>query len=147
MVNKQGIIKTLEAVFAILLILGFVYFILPEPGREQLPTGNIPYPVSSAHSFLFNEITFHDAYRTCLTSPSTGTGKCAMLGSCMTPIVQLIDQYTPTGYTNACELCTTSGSCTTEPIPYDRSIYTDSVFIGNTASRVLRIYFWENSNV
>ena len=149
MVNKQGVLKTLEAVIAILLIFGFLYALLSQ--RQQL-TGETPLDLSSTRSFLFDQLTFDNSYRTCLTNPALTPGACATLAAsypasypCVQQVMDFIQKHTPTGYDFSCELCKTSASCSTQNIPLETSVYTDSVFISGKESRVFRIYFWPTS--
>lgn len=147
MVNNKGVIKTLEAVIAILLIFGFLYALL---SQHQHLTGEIPLDISTTRSFLFDHLTFDNSYRTCLTNPAliptaptpTSCSALAVVHPCMQQVMQFIQSTLPPGYAFSCELCKTSASCSTQNIPLESSVYTDSVFISGKESRVFRIYVW-----
>ena len=135
--SKKGVIKTIEAVFSIIIILLFIYFIAPE---KEATTDATPQILSDAQNYLLDEITFEDSYRGCIKN--NAEGMCKNMGGCMRTVAALIDDNTPPGYKNACELCDTSISCVNNGIPLDKSVYTDSVFVSGQQSKVLRIYFW-----
>ncbi len=135
MVNKQGFLKTLEAVIAIIMILGFVYVVTP---KQQKPE-TTPFNILDVQRFVLTEVAMNETFRNCITTSqpsSCGTG-------CLQQIDAFIDQNTPSGYENACEVCARAISCSTNPLPLDRSVFTDSIFVSHTTtSKVFRVYFW-----
>lgn len=136
MVNNKGFIKTLEAVIAIILILGFVYAMTPTQEPKAEPT---PLNIRDVQQFILNEVALNKTFRNCITSAqpsSCGAG-------CLQQINAFIDKNTPSGYENMCEVCTRAISCSSQQLPLDRSIYTDSIFIGHaSSSKIFRVYFW-----
>lgn len=137
MVNKKGFIKTLEAVIAIILILTFVYVFTP---KEQETPQETPLDIQDVQRFILTEVALNETYRNCIIT--TQPGSCTT-SACLQQINAFIDKHTPSGYANSCEICRKAISCTSQPLPLDRSIYTDSVFVGHTvSSKVFRVYFW-----
>ena len=125
--SRKGLVKTLEAVIAVLLILGLLVFILPQ---EKVPTGEVPAEIKSA-------------YRDCITKSNANYhGKCEP--GCLGQIENLVISNAPFGYTGSCEVCDTALSCAVLQLPADKSVYTDSIFISNKpTTKVLRVYFYE----
>ncbi len=136
--SNKGLVKTLEAVIAVLLILGLLVFILPQ---EKVPTGEVPAEVKSAQRFILDEISLNQAYRDCITN-SNYPGKCQL--GCLAQIETLVINNAPFGYTGSCEVCDTALSCAVLQLPASKSVYTDSIFISNKPiTKVLRVYFYE----
>ena len=136
MVNKKGFIKTLEAVIAIILILGFVYAMTPKQEPKAEPT---PLNIRDTQQFILNEVALNKTFRNCITSSPVS----ACDNGCLQQINAFIDKNTPSGYENSCEVCARAISCSSNQLPLDRSIYTDSIFIGHTtSSKIFRVYFW-----
>jgi hypothetical protein len=138
MVNKKGFIRTLEAVIAVVMILGLLFFLIPE---QKTPTGEVPAQIKQAQSYILEEISLNSGYRNCITSAVPG--QCQ--GGCLDTLNIFITKQAPLGYATACEVCQSSLSCADLQLPIDKSIYTDSIFIAKqaTTSRVLRVYFYE----
>ena len=138
--NKKGFAKTLEAGIAVILVLVFIYYVLP----KQTPEGTmlrVPEQVKTTQSFILQEISTKENLRNCALYAAT-TGKCEDI-PCQN-IVSLINSNTPPGYTSACEICATANTCAANlNLPTDVSLYTDSVFLSErTTSKVVRLYFW-----
>ena len=133
MVNKKGFIRTLEAVIAVVVVLTFIYVVIL---KAETPTGEVPFNIRDTQKFIFEEIALNDAHRNCIVSSSSGPCLC-------TGINQLIEGNKPAGYNYACEICNKAQSCANLDIPLDKSVYTDSIFIGKDKFKILRVYFWE----
>lgn len=138
--STKGLIRTLEAVIAVLLLLSLLFFILPE---EQAPTGEIPAQVKTAQDFVLEEIALNKTYRDCITVANAGYhGNCQ--AGCLSQVQQFMLSNAPFGYTVACEVCDTALSCANLPLPTEKSIYTDSIFISRQpVTKVLRVYYYE----
>ena len=136
----KGLIKTLEAVIAVLLILGLLIVILPE---KKIPTGEIPAEVKNAERFILEEISLNNVYRDCITVSNAGYhGACEP--GCLSQINNFMASNAPFGYTVSCEVCDTALSCANLQLPSEKSIYTDSIFISSRQTKkVLRVYFYE----
>ncbi len=164
--NKKGFIRTIEAVIAILVLLGLVLFIFGDKPTEIKKT---PEVVESALSFITSEFLYNELFRNCFSNLNLDTnngGECeSKLSSvnignvnCKTAIV---DQFLrnvdrgpfmsiPTGYDFKCEVCKTTRSCETFTFPEDKSVYPKSVFIYKSKddkeeARVVRIYLFEKA--
>ncbi|MCX6711946.1 MAG: hypothetical protein NT139_02835, partial [Candidatus Woesearchaeota archaeon] len=135
MVNKKGYLKTIEAVIAILIILGFIYIITP---KQHLPEETTPQSVASAEEFIINQILYNSTYRSCIVSDNRPC------------IDNLVKKNSPSGYNYQFEMCDTSTSCLQElniTLPIDKSIYSKSILVsqekGLISPKVFRVYMWE----
>ncbi|MDD5177886.1 MAG: hypothetical protein PHT54_01215 [Candidatus Nanoarchaeia archaeon] len=63
MVNKKGVIKTFEAVLAIVMILLFIYTILPTPTNSNPET---PFEVEASFDYILDEILTNSSLRYCV---------------------------------------------------------------------------------
>ncbi|MFH0936057.1 MAG: hypothetical protein V1815_00060, partial [Candidatus Woesearchaeota archaeon] len=135
MVNKKGYLKTIEAVIAILIILGFIYVITP---KNHLPEETTPQNVESSEEFIVTQVLYNSTYRDCIVKDDR-------------PCVEtLVKKNTPSGYNYQFEMCDTSTSCLQKlgiTLPIDKSIYSKNVFISQESGlinpKVFRIYMWE----
>lgn len=133
--NKKGWIKTLEAVIAIILIMGFILIITPkhEIGEE------IPENVKVAQEFILEEVLYNETFRNCVINAKTGS--CKKDGGCKEDLNNFIAENVPAGYDYECEICI-SGSCIALPTEtLEKSVYVNNVFIAE-GPRIFRIYFW-----
>jgi hypothetical protein len=139
--NNKGFAKTLEAGIAVILVLVFIFYVLPKQAPEQTVL-RIPENVDTAQSFILQEISTQEDLRNCALYAAT-TGKCEDI-PCQN-IFALITSNTPAGYSSACEICATANTCATNlNLPTDVSLYTDSVFLSDrAASKIVRVYFWK----
>lgn len=142
MVNKQGYIKTLEAVIAIVIILIFTFAVTPKP----TPSYALPSSVENAQAYILEEIERdEDVRKAIMAGTPTETAD---------PMYGLIDGIVavnmPTGFAytiGVCEESACSFSINPEGIPVDRSIYTAEAMIatdGETTGtpRIVRIWMW-----
>jgi len=147
---KQGLLRTLEAVLAIIAILGFLFFLLPE--GEVPETGAVPKAVEEAQRYILAEISLNSTYRDCITGASGGIppyyeGACQ--GGCLHQLDTFVKNSAPFGYTATCEICSEAISCQDLSLPLDKSVYTDSIFISKQLptkqfnTKVLRVYMYE----
>ena len=138
--SKKGVVKTLEAVIAIIAILGFIYAIFPE--KKEI-TGEVPAEVKAAEEYVLTEIALNKEYRKCVTD-EIGEYVGACKNGCLDQINDLVKSRAPSGYATMCEVCDTALSCTSEDLPAGASIYTDSIFIArHPVKKVVRVYFYE----
>jgi len=63
MVNKKGYIRTLEAVIAIILILIFIFSVLPKKQTEELKT---PREIDLTSDGILNEVQNNEEFRGCV---------------------------------------------------------------------------------
>jgi hypothetical protein len=155
MVGKRGFIRTMEAVIAILLILGFLLYILPK--TPTLAESSIPESLNSAREYILTQFLTDNYLRECvkgaiLVDSISDTNKCRSIDygekttECRTKISSLLDDNTPSGFANDCEICKGTNPCTQVLNEGNarKSIYPGAIFMyylgGDT--KYLRIYFW-----
>lgn len=138
MVGKKGWIRTLEAVIAILLVLGFILFITP---KDTTYTETTPQIVESAQNFILKELMVNENIRNCVLL-QTGGSECNVCGD----LNQIITENTPPGYTINCEICDGSASCTSlGKDVLEKSVYTSAVMLASQETKkVVRLYLWES---
>src|SRR3989344_3616520 len=146
MINKKGFIRTIEALIAIVLLLGLIAFIYSGNAKKLL---NTPEVVDKASSFIINEFLNKPEFRTCFLNAQTqafckdGLSTQNSPNDCKTTILEFIQKSIPPGYIYECEICSGSKSCTTITAPKDVSIYPKSGFIyTSTSPRVIRLYLY-----
>lgn len=143
MVNKKGFIRTLEAVIAIIIILGIIFYITPTVAEFE---EEVPEDVVNAKEFILNQILSNKEYGECILNadPNKICGS-ALVGECKENLIDnLIEKNIPAGYDHACEVCESS-VCGKAKYPLDKSIYTNSIFIYKKDKNynVMRIYIWK----
>ena len=135
--NKKGFVRTLEAVIAVIIVLGIILVVTPEPASRQSET---PESLKEAQSFILDRISANEAQRTCIQRLApTASGECSYLCS---DIDLFVRQNQPKGYDYRCEICNNS-STFSPSLPLDKSLYTDSRLIATNPAKVLRLVFWE----
>lgn len=145
----------MEAVIAILLVLGFLLYILPRV--PALTESTMPEGLNSAREYILNRFLTDNELRDCVKNAKLiesvdDANKCINIEydnekttECRTKISDLLTKNTPSGFTFACEICTGTNPCT-QVLNDDnakKSIYPGSLFMyfpSNT--KYLRIYFW-----
>lgn len=132
MVGKKGYIKTLEAIFAIVLMLIFIYSTIPP---KTIPPPKVPPPVTSAQHFIIGEITHNDTLREYIVTEHPAAEDA---------INDLISEHVPLGYDYTMALCDVTSCVATTPL--DKSVYvTDTFIAANNLTqnpRIVRIWFW-----
>ncbi|MBS3171116.1 hypothetical protein J4449_00740 [Candidatus Woesearchaeota archaeon] len=151
-INKKGFIRTIEAVIAIVILLGLVLTIFGDKPQEIKKR---PEVVESSLNYITNEILYNKEFRNCFLSASVGNngGLCSskLSGTCWgdpTKIKEFINLATPPGYENHCEVCKTTRSCSKVIAPEDKSVYPKSVFLylsKEDEARIVRIYLFEKA--
>ena len=149
MVNKKGFIRILEAVIAIILILGFIFWITPRVTEFE---EEIPENVASSKEFIMNQILQKKEYGECIAAAKYGIssgehGNCenALCEERKNEIMNLFENI-PIGYDYWCEICPSSMSCTNLPPRSEKkSIYTNSIFVykSDQSYNTIRIYIWK----
>ena len=149
MVGKKGFLRTMEAVVAILLVLGFLLYILPR--RPVYAESTMPEGIESSRDFILTEIMNNKEIRECVGSAVIASGmskdnSCSSTyNDCSASLIPVLDRHLLPGFEYACEICTTVAPC--YPLPtktIDRTIYPGAVFMyfGGSNVRYVRIYFW-----
>ena len=138
--SKKGLVRTLEAVIAVMAILGFVYFLFPD---ETPTTGGVPAEIQAAQEYVLAEISLKEEFRDCIVRGSeTYEGACNF--GCLTDVESFVKAQAPFGFEGTCEICNSALSCSDTILPPEKSVYTDSIFIArHPVKKVLRIYFYE----
>lgn len=155
MKNKRGWIRTLEAVIAILLVLGFVAYVYPKGVSYE---GIKPQIVESSQSFIMKNILETPVFRSCVLGVSCEENCACESELSKQPfacwenddgVKNLIESNLPAGYDYSCEICSKSVSCITLPVISEKDVYTNSIYVsgisdGQSFGKVMRIYFWES---
>ena len=149
MVNKKGFIRTLEAVFAVILLLTIIYTTTPS---QEIDISK-PNIITQAHSVIFAEISTNQDYRNCLlneivTHGALNNAKGQYSGStvphiCVQEINNFIEPFTPHGYVYLAEVCNQAKSCLGRNIPAEKSVFAESIMLASDNPKVFRVYFWE----
>ncbi|MDI6737749.1 MAG: hypothetical protein QME12_04515 [Nanoarchaeota archaeon] len=139
MLNKQGYIKTLEAVIAILIILIFTFAVMPKPE----PSYKLPSSVENAQIYILEEIERNDAVRAAVMSGNPEDTADSMYGL----IVDIVAANMPTGFAYTVGVCEKSAcSFSVSEIPSNKSVYTAEAMIGSGGTadtpRIVRIWMW-----
>ena len=160
--DNKGFIKTLEAVISIVLLLGFILFMLSMTKQNEVVAK--PYIVQDSQTYILDQVLYETNLRDCVSKsnvpascPPGDTCNCQNILSGLTaPDGQncadlftgtdgLITKNTPIGYGADCEICPTAASCTDVSAGL-KDLYTDARFIGKSGSndlKVVRIYMFE----
>lgn len=133
----------MEAVIAILLVLGFLLYILPK--TPALAESSIPEGLNSAREYILTKFLTDNELRDCVKDANFG--ECYKIGDddCNITISNLLKDNTPAGFTSYCEICPTTTPCTgylTEDNAR-KSIYPGAIFMYYTGDpKFVRVYFW-----
>lgn len=140
MLNKQGYIKTLEAVIAIVIILIFTFAVTPRPE----PTYQLPSSVENAQNYILEEIAGNDDARTKIMESDPANPD----DPAYVKIKEIVDLNLPTGYAYTVGICLESAcSSNVTAIAEGTSVYTAEAMIGSdgvvdTTPRIVRIWMW-----
>ena len=137
MVDKKGYIKTLEAVIAIVLLLIFVYTLIP---RNIEVKAEKPPVVEAAQQVIIKEIINNETIRSGIID--FGITDCRTYTKLTEDIIK---KHLPGGYSFTCEICDTP-ICVSNATPIDKSVYMTDVFLSATPNnqnpKILRIWIW-----
>ena len=149
MFGKKGFIKTVEAVFAIVILLGLVLYIF---SNNPKPFATTPYAVENANNFIINEFLNDNTFRSCFIKSSEGdcnsalnTIKTSDNKECKEVINEFLLKSTPQGYSYWCEVCKSSRSCSNLVTPKEKSVYPRSGFLYSPEmkeGRIIRVYLY-----
>lgn len=148
----------MEAVIAILLVLGFLLYIIPKTPVMAEPT--TPEGLDSARNYILTRFLTDNELRSCVGKAIVAktdigpieSNKCMnAMGEdeeCKSKIETLLSSNTPSGFKYHCEICLNTNPCTSLPgITMEKAIYPGALFMyfsGRTPpSRYIRIYFWK----
>ncbi len=141
--DKKGYIRTLEAVIAIVIVLSFVYAVMPS---KIINPSDIPYVVESAQDFIIGEIEENPSIRTEITIYSLAVLDMEQIkdNTQTTQTDTLIKNYIPMGYSYDALICKQT-SCYSDQIPMDAQAYVSDVLLStgaNDAPSIVRIWIW-----
>ena len=144
--GTRGVIHTLEAMIALLIVLSASYMLYAD--ARDLPLQQTPKAAAEAATLILGEISLNQSLRQCLISSSMPTfSDCRSAASswpCLQNVISLVERHTPAGFQSACEVCDPAISCiTTTILPTDRDLYVHSALLAGNPSRVFRVYTWQ----
>ena len=149
MVNNKGYLRILEAVIAVVLLLGVMLFIST---RSSVNDAKTPSNVVESMRIILEKISVNETLRSCIVN-FTYVGECRQSSdlfnglNCGVEINKTIFEEVPLGYSYTCEICNQSLSCLTTAqanvIPWNKSVFTDTIFLAKEdIEKVVRLYLW-----
>jgi len=125
--NKKGMLKTLEAIIASLLLLSFVAFIIPANVERS----------TSDYVGVLQKVAVNDSFRVCAINQNS---------TCVNSVIQ---KYIPEKYSSSYTvLLTTDKNEIANNLPTTKT-YTENIFLGtdgiNIKNVIIRLYYWENN--
>lgn len=142
---KQGYIRTLEAVIAIVIILLFIFTITP---TEVTNPSDVPAQVKTAQGYILSEIANEPLYRDEALGVITG-GQCG--GEDPPGVAPNINEFVslniPPGFDYACMICLTTDCVFSSSEGITTSVYVDDIMIAppdtSTSPKIVRIWLWQ----
>ncbi len=139
--NKKGFIRTLEAVIAIILLLIFVFWIMPSPNIDESET---PAIISAAEDLINHELMTNEELRTAILAADPTDTSSASYIDAMTALTQVIEDRKPYGYEYQAAICA-DVNCYIDASA--KSVYMNDILIssdmaGNQELRIVRIWFY-----
>ena len=136
--DKRGFIKTLEAIIAIIIIFSAILILNQSNKRQETPAS-----IEESYKFILTELSENSTFRNCIKTFSVNNlGNCKNNG-CLVHVDSFVGAHAPYNYNYLCEVCDKPLKCSLDPLPIDKNVYTNSVFIAHNPSRISRIYFWQ----
>ncbi len=158
MVNKKGYIRTLEAVIAIILILIFIFSVLPKKQIEDLKT---PREIDLTSDRILNEVQNNEEFRGCVIVDEDTAPSGVIVGEdCIKNFIDsnnLISQQTMGYKVLVCDpiatLFTSKNYCNEPDLQEakDKAIYTKSLLLSSTLlspaiaplnPKLVKLYIW-----
>jgi len=149
MVNKKGYIRTLEAVIAIILILIFIFSVLPKKQTEELKT---PREIDLTSDRILNEVQNNEEFRGCVIANLETPGQTAE--DCINGFI-ISNNLIPQTLDYKVKVCDTS---ITGPNAYnfcgepnligaeDKTVYVKSIILSGTLTELktkrVKLYIW-----
>lgn len=137
--GPKGYIRTLEAVIAIVLILLFIFTIIPE--RTVNPKA-VPLQVKSSQKYILQSVANNPGLRTEALSINDNIDCSQVPGGQINAFVQ---QNLPPGFGYSCAVCI-STSCVFTPDSVTTSVYMDDIMITPDnvigGPKIVRLWFW-----
>lgn len=139
--NKKGFIRTLEAVIAIVLLLTFIFWIMPSNIIDESDT---PAIISAAEDLINHELMTDNELRNYILEADLDDINSVSYINAMAAITQVIEDRKPYGYEYQIAICAdvncyidaSSGSV------YMNDILISSDMEGNQELRIVRMWFY-----
>src|SRR3989338_11350797 len=125
--NKQGYIRTLEAVIAIVIMMLFIFTVINKPLNSP---GKIPPLVEKSQQYILNEISFNDTLRQKVVSADISNPASTSFLDANDTLNDLILANIPPGYTYTFLICDQT-TCVTTPPATQTAVYFDDLFIAS----------------
>ena len=149
-IGKKGIIRVLEAIIAIVLILIFIYTIIPKEQKNEPEN-----PIEKYKNFIIKDLSYNETIRGKLMDLNLDEYECdkdcleELCNSYCDDVVRdinaLISKTIISGYDYFFKICNTP-SCVSSTMPIDKTIYMFDVLIGSDSERinplVVRVWVW-----
>ncbi len=143
MVNKKGYIKTIEAIIAILILLGFFIYMLP---NEPIGKAPVPEDIRLMQSIILEEISNNQAYRDCLINDSPDTICTPVTPSLKEFIEKTINPTDISLYSYSFQACS-APNCPPPDLSGagTKQIYiADSILTDGSTYVIVRLFIWNN---
>ena len=154
MVNKKGYIRTLEAVIAIILVLIFIFSVLPKKQTEELKT---PREIDLTSDRILSEIQYNEQFRQCVIEDISPINKPSEKQTALECVNKFIEsnKLIPTTLSYNITVCDIQVSnqdaynyCKESDLPEakDLTIYTKRVILSTTLTdlqpKKVKLYIW-----
>jgi len=138
---KNGYLRTLEAVIAIILIFIFMYTITPKGESKEL---KVPEGIKSTQDAIFSGIQQNDNLRTDMYNADSDAGALSEFDAFIAANIQAGYFYTFTLCDKGgCWCKDTGSSCITPTSLPERTVYAKSMLITVPGYKILRLYIWQ----
>lgn len=138
--DNKGFLRTLEAIIAIIMVLGFILFITPS---KPLSTGEVPGTVEASQNLILEEFANNKTYRDCILQSKADSCRSSGISPCNLYFEEFIQKSIPAGYEFNCEVCPSAVSCVSSLSPDDKTVYARDTFVSGKPPKVFRVYMWE----
>lgn len=136
---KQGYIRTLEAVIAIVIILLFIFTITP---TNITNPSDIPVQVKTAQTYILQSVADDVTLRNEALDVEVD-GACSGVAP---SIANFVTANLPPGFDYSCAVCLTT-NCVFTPAGITTSVYVDDIMIAppdtETSPKIVRIWMWQ----
>lgn len=137
--NKKGFLRTIEAVIAIIIVLGLILFLTPARISD---VGEVPGTIEESQKVIVEEVSYNETFRSCILKDKDRS--CIGMDWPCSQMETFVRSNIPSGYDFNCEICDSSVSCVQNlKVPVDKTVYARDIFIAGEPSRVFRVYIWQ----
>ncbi|MFH1455925.1 MAG: hypothetical protein ABIF40_03170 [archaeon] len=140
--NKKGFIRTLEAVIAIILLLTFVFWLMPTHIGDESETPEI---ISAAETLINHHLINDGNVRTLIVNADPDSPQSQAYQDAYTEIGNIMELYSPPNYEYQFSICK-DVNCYIEAS--ESSVYMNDVLIssdmdGTQQIRIVRMWFYQ----